>query len=427
MDLASAGLREQPFRTHGKPLATVAYGAYEEALAMLENTCKHPRGFSLLQGPPLSGKSTLIREFIERVPDDCSVAHIDGTGLSTQSLLEALLRQFGFDIDFNSTGELRAMMRVYALQQASAHEPPIVIIENAHAMNPSALRALCELADLSVRNTSAVKFVLASDRSLKSIVESPAMEAMGERLLADFHLRPMSCAEATTYLHDKLLAAGSDVPEFVFPVSVCNELWHASGGWPGILDRVALLALAKAETLPVGAAVIERPVLPSGTWDANAIQEAHTDTGEPPGPPMLYLTQNGKTVKGFAFEKARLLIGRSEHNDLSIESRFVSRHHMLLVRSGKATFLMDLNSTNGTFVNSRRVSNHVLVDSDVISIGHHRIKFCDPHATRRGTLDSEQFADTAIMQTLEDMRTLLARENTEILPTPSENEPTLGN
>ena len=104
----------------------------------------------------------------------------------------------------------------------------------------------------------------------------------------------------------------------------------------------------------------------------------------------------------------------------------MSRHHALLVRHGGSTFLMDLNSTNGTFVNSRRVSNHVLIDSDVITIGHHRIKFCDPHATQRGTLDGDEFADTAIMKSLDDMRKLLAQENTEVLPAPTENLPTSG-
>ena len=87
---------------------------------------------------------------------------------------------------------------------------------------------------------------------------------------------------------------------------------------------------------------------------------------------------------------------------------------------------MDLNSSNGTFVNSRRVSNHVLMHDDVITIGNHRIKFNDPHATRRGSLDGNEFADTAIMKTLEDMRSLLAQENTEILPTLTENLPTSG-
>lgn len=427
MDLASAGLREQPFRTHGKPLTTIAYGAHSDALAMLEKTSGHPRGISLLQGPPLSGKSTLIREFVDNLPGHRTVAVIDGTGLNTRSLLETVLRKFGFDSDFNSTGELIAMIRVFALQKASAQESPVVVIENAHAMKPSAFRSLSELAELTVRNMSAITFILASDRSLESVVESTTMESMGRRLLENFHLRPMTCGEATTYIHGKLLAAGADIPEFVFPVSACNELWQASGGWPGIIDRLALLALAKAETLPIDASVVEHPVVPTGTWDENSAQQPREDTRGPAEPPMLYLTQNGKTVKSFVFEKPRLLIGRSEHNDLSIDSRFVSRHHMLLVRSGKSTFLMDLNSTNGTFVNSRRVSNHVLIDSDVISIGHHRIKFCDPHAKRRHTPDTDAFTDTAIMQTLEDMRALLARENTAIMPMPSENIPTLGN
>jgi pSer/pThr/pTyr-binding forkhead associated (FHA) protein len=126
-------------------------------------------------------------------------------------------------------------------------------------------------------------------------------------------------------------------------------------------------------------------------------------------------------------DRPRLLVGRSEHNDIAINSRFISRHHALLVRHGNATFLMDLNSTNGTFVNSRRISNHVLVHDDVVTIGNHRIKFSDPHATRRGSLDGAEFADTAIMKTLEDMRNLLSQENTAILPAVgTEDLPTLG-
>ena len=117
-------------------------------------------------------------------------------------------------------------------------------------------------------------------------------------------------------------------------------------------------------------------------------------------------------------------MGRSEHNDIAIASRFVSRHHLLLVRHGSSTFLMDLNSSNGTFVNSRRVSNSVLKDNDIITVGDHRIKFCDPTAKSRADLDGTEFAETAIMKTLDDMRNLLAQENTAIMPAPTENLPT---
>ncbi|MBT8100576.1 MAG: FHA domain-containing protein [Gammaproteobacteria bacterium] len=424
MDLAAAGLNEQPFRTHGHPLAVIDYGSQKQALRALKATWEAPHGLCLLQGPNLAGKSTLIRGFVDSLPIEYSFAVVDGKGLNTTSLLESILRQFGYVLDHSSTNELMGMLRVFAAQQAGSGTPPILIIENTHALNPSALRVLCELSELTSGWASAIKLVLASDRPIRNLLDDPALESLKKRVSADFHMHPMTNIEAMDYLHTKLRAAGSDVPEYVFPVAVCTELWRASGGWPGILDRLALLAIARSESLPISVDQVEKPALPKGTWaefDAAAREEK---AGLPPGPPTLYVSLDGETLHEMTLDKARLLIGRSEHNDVPLGSRFISRHHALLVRHGSTTFLMDLNSTNGTYVNSRRVSNHVLIDDDIITLGQHRIKFKDPHATRRGTLEGVEFADTAIMKTLEDMRNLLARENTEILPAPSENVPT---
>ena len=235
----------------------------------------------------------------------------------------------------------------------------------------------------------------------------------------------MTRDETRDYIHEKLLAAGAEFPAFVFPTTVCDELWRASGGWPGIIDRIALLALARADSLPVSSDVVEHPALPNGTWDSELSQEAPEEPEIPASPPHLVVTNNGSILQELDLDKGRLLIGRSEHNDIAINSRFISRHHALLVRHGNATFLMDLNSTNGTFVNAERVSNHVLMHDDVITVGHHRIKFSDPHATTRSELKGAEFADTAIMKTLEDMRSLLAQENTALLPTASEDLPTI--
>jgi hypothetical protein len=267
--------------------------------------------------------------------------------------------------------------------------------------------------------------ILVSDRSLKSMIAAHAMAPMAKRVVHDFHLRPMNRDETRQYLHDKLRAAGCEYPQFVFPDTVCRDIWRASAGWPGIADRVALLALAQTDTLPVSVVDVEHPTLPSGTWAED--QQPKTDLNElmPPAPPRLIVTNNGSVMNDLTMDKSRALIGRSEHNDISINSRFISRHHALLVKHGATTFLMDLNSTNGTFVNSRRVSNHVLIHDDVITLGHHRIKFHDPCATTRVELDGDEFADTAIMKTLQDMRNLLAQENTALLPAISEDLPTI--
>lgn len=426
MDLGAAGLTEQPFRTHGRPLAAVSYASYEEGLKTLEECSSQVNGLALIQGPTLAGKTVLIREFVDSLSEDRAVAVVDGKGLNTVRLLHAILGQFGFNLDDSSTNELLGLLRVFTLQQAASHEPPILIIENTSALRASALRSLCELAELKVRGMGALKMVLVSDRSLMSLVASPEMQPLAHRLTHDFHLRPMTKAEATRYLYTKLRAAGSDMPEFIFPPAVCTELWRASGGWPGVLDRVALLALANAATLPVRQSEIEQPVVPQGTWQAVQTGEPESQSGELPGPPVLFVSHEGETLQELTFDMPRLLLGRSEHNDIAISSRFISRHHALLVRHGNTTFLMDLNSTNGTFVNSRRVSNHVLVHDDVISLGNHRIKFHDPHSVKRGSLDGAEFADTVIMKSLEDMRKLLAQENTQILPELTENLPTSG-
>ncbi len=424
MDLADAGLTEQPFRTHGKPLPIVSYSSHLDALESLREICTLPTGLALLQGPPLSGKSTLIQYFVDTMEQDCAVAIVDGNGLSTSNLLEAVMRQFGYELDCDSATELLAMVRVFSMQQAASLEPPLLIVDNTQSLDPGALRALCELAQLRVQHSSALKMVLLSDRSLESIISAPAMECISKRVSADIHLHPLARDEAAHYLHAKLRAAGSDMPEHILPRSVCEELWEASGGWPGILDRIALLALAQARTLPLSIGQVERPLLPPGTWDDGG--RSALTAAFPPGPPQLYLSHNGANVQELTFDRSRLLIGRSEHNDLSITSKFVSRHHLLLVRHGGATFMMDLNSTNGTFVNSRRVSNHILAHDDVITVGHHHIKFRDPHAVKRESTDETEFADTVIMKTLEDMRNLLAQENTEILPAATENLPTAG-
>jgi general secretion pathway protein A len=431
MDLNAAGLREQPFRTQGKPEPIVSYASHLEGLECIREACRKPKGLALLQGPPLSGKSTLVQHLVESLDDDQECAVVDGTGLNTTTLLEAVLQEFGYEADFGTDREMLAMLRVFALQQAANHQPPLLVIENTHRLNPSALRALCILADLKCtranRLTSAMKIVLVSDRSLESIIEAPAMAPIASRVAVNFQMRPMSCDDAKDYLREKLRRAGSTIPEYVFPNSVCVELWDASGGWPGVLDRIALLALSRADSLPVSISAIERPTLPHSDWDDHSLAELEDAVGAIPEPPKLFVSKDGEVIKELTFDQPRLLIGRSEHNDIAIPSRFVSRHHLLLVRHGNTTFMMDLNSSNGTFVNSRRVSNHVLIDEDVITVGNHRIKFRDPYAKSRGAMTGSEFTDTAIMKTLDDMRNLLAHENTAMLPIPSENLPTYGN
>ena len=78
MDLGAAGLSEQPFPTYGNTLATVKYASQQEALRVLRNTLATPHGLCVFQGPSLSGKATIIRQFVAGVLSESATAIVDG-------------------------------------------------------------------------------------------------------------------------------------------------------------------------------------------------------------------------------------------------------------------------------------------------------------------------------------------------------------
>lgn len=73
-------------------------------------------------------------------------------------------------------------------------------------------------------------------------------------------------------------------------------------------------------------------------------------------------------------EKNELRIGRDAANHIMLDSLQISKFHARLVWDGVKILLEDLDSTNGVFVNGRRVSKHVVTAEDIIQIGAFIIK-----------------------------------------------------
>ena len=128
MELAAAGLQEQPFRTHGEPVLTVAYAAQQATLDFLRETYNHPNGLGLLQGPPLSGKTTILRQFAASIEDEVAVAVVDSARLGVSALLEKILGGFGYPVEFNTAGEMANMVKVVSMQQAAAGSAPLLVL-----------------------------------------------------------------------------------------------------------------------------------------------------------------------------------------------------------------------------------------------------------------------------------------------------------
>jgi hypothetical protein len=94
----------------------------------------------------------------------------------------------------------------------------------------------------------------------------------------------------------------------------------------------------------------------------------------------LVLHLDGQVLAEYNMSKERYTIGRLPDNDIRIDNAAVSGHHALVINILNDSFLEDLNSTNGTYVNGKIIKKHALQHGDVITVGHHALRFIDSDA-----------------------------------------------
>jgi pSer/pThr/pTyr-binding forkhead associated (FHA) protein len=112
--------------------------------------------------------------------------------------------------------------------------------------------------------------------------------------------------------------------------------------------------------------------------------------------PEILVKFEDKVIEKFITEKKRITIGRTPDNDIVLDNRGVSRRHAQIEFGDNQAVIIDNESLNGTFVNSRRVSEEVLKENDAITIGKYSLIF-HPGADR--TNSPFEMDGTMVLQT----------------------------
>jgi pSer/pThr/pTyr-binding forkhead associated (FHA) protein len=106
----------------------------------------------------------------------------------------------------------------------------------------------------------------------------------------------------------------------------------------------------------------------------------------------LVLSLDGQVMAEYNMNKERYTIGRLPDNDIRIDNAAVSGHHSLIINILNDSFLEDLNSTNGTYVNGKLIKKHALQHGDVITVGHHQLRFVEDDEQQ------DEFEKTMVIQ-----------------------------
>ncbi len=117
----------------------------------------------------------------------------------------------------------------------------------------------------------------------------------------------------------------------------------------------------------------------------------------------LVLHLDGQVLAEYNMSKERYTVGRLPDNDIRIDNPAVSGHHALVINILNDSFLEDLNSTNGTYVNGKIIKKHALQHGDVITVGHHALRFVDSEVEE----PEDEFQKTMVISP-RDAATLMA-------------------
>jgi general secretion pathway protein A len=400
-------LHELPFRLSPDPQFLYLSKQHARAKAYMESTIWFTDGFVVITGEIGSGKTTLIETFLRELQSDVVVAQINQTQLSPTAFLQTLLVQFGFSPFNMKKPEVLATLNQFLAEQHSSGRKVLLIVDEAQNLTNRVLEEVRMLSGVETTKEKVLRIILAGQPELNDKLNSQELIQLTQRVRLRFHLTALNKAETDAYIDHRLEVAGSQGRR-IFAEDTYLPIYKYTGGVPRLVntlcDTCLMAAYGKNQdtvtTVELDAAIRELQWVEFASatnrmkmLHAEHAFAAHSETNHVVG--RILLASEGKTVGERELKPGRLVIGRTPDNDLQIDSKFISRHHCQIVTQPDSCLIEDLNSTNGIFVQSKRVRRHNLNDGDVVQVGQHEIMYIDERSPRlRNSLDP---VDTGVM------------------------------
>ncbi len=310
----SALIKSGELRSASGAEAGLRTAALTAASAYVSRCLRAQRPFTVLTGNSSALDTLPDRLAAEyKVREDLHLVQIDTPTDSIQEFLMQVLGQLGFELDAVALDDLHNLLVVFLRHEGARGRRTVFLIEHTQRCGPRVLEFLQILSRVRVAAVPAATFVMLGTPALGRILDSPGMACLKQFTRERFDL---DCA----------------------------------------LVRIADTAFTVVRSAPVSLSGSQSPAIPVRRGS-------------------LVVMLDGAVLERRTLAIGRLLIGRSQHNDLCLQSRFVSRNHAVLIITETDVQVADLRSTNPTRVNGQAVQNQALTHGDLLSIGNYQLRF----------------------------------------------------
>jgi len=240
------GLDAQPFSIAPDPAFLFLSDAHNEALAHLMYGFSHG-GFVLITGEVGTGKTTLLRNLLNRTPPELDVAFILNPRLTVKELLETVCDELGVQYGtepLQSVKQYIDVLNKHLLKTHISGRSTVIIIDEAQNLSPAVLEQIRLLTNLETNDKKLLRIILLGQPELGELLNRTELRQLAQRITARYHLTPLSKEDVHAYVNHRLTTAGGS-PN-IFTTRALNALYRLSKGTPRLINVIADRALLGA-------------------------------------------------------------------------------------------------------------------------------------------------------------------------------------
>jgi general secretion pathway protein A len=232
------GFREPPFSVTPDSRFFFFSHSASEALNHLRYGVYEGLGFSMITGEPGTGKTMLLRYFLNKSGDDLQITQISPPPLTRKELLLAVVQSLEGSADPREDLTERQATRllydllVWANRQA---KKVVVLLDEAQGLDFELLEGLRLLSNLETENRKLVQIVLFGQTELEEMIREKRLRQLDQRILVRYRLLPLQLDEIKPYIQHQLATAKGD--KYVeFDHGALDKIYQISGGLPRMVN-----------------------------------------------------------------------------------------------------------------------------------------------------------------------------------------------
>lgn len=256
------GFAGKPFALLPNPDFLYLSASHRKALTYLEYAVAERAGFMLLTGAIGSGKTTIIRDMINKHRDTFLLSMVSNTNLNPEQLLAMINDDFGLSGEGRDKPTLLHNLNDFLVEQYALGNRPLLIIDEAQNLSIEALEEVRLLSNLETDTAKLLQIVLVGQPELRQILTRPELLQLRQRIAFSCHLQPLAQAEVGEYILHRLEVAGNR-NAVTFSAEALALIWRFARGIPRLINIICdylLLSSFAAESREISADLVNEIV-----------------------------------------------------------------------------------------------------------------------------------------------------------------------